>query len=283
MKPKYPKKSALLAVQPLLRKWEVHTVCESARCPNVGECFRQRAVTFMIMGDTCTRNCAFCAVNTGQPPALDSGEPERVAQAAAEIGVGYLVVTSVTRDDLPDGGAAHFAATVAAARRFLPDTKVEVLVSDFGGDPQAIATVAAAGPDVLAHNVETIPRLYPDVRAQAVYARSLELLRSVREGFPKQVTKSGLMVGLGESPEEVVAVMADLRAAGVDLLTIGQYLRPTAEHYPVTEYVSLEQFADYRRQGLEMGFGEVVSGPLVRSSYHADQGLACVTAGERRE
>ena len=261
----------MLKVQPLLRRCGVHTVCESARCPNIGECFSQGTVTFMILGDVCTRNCTFCAVSKGKLPPLDPEEPKRVAQAARELESEYVVVTSVTRDDLPDGGASQFVATIRALHELLPEGRVEVLVPDFQGDEQAIRSVAEAGPDVYGHNVETVPRLYPEVRPRADYLRSLDLLRKVKSWFPYLLTKSGLMVGLGETQQEVWQVMSDLWEAGTDLLTIGQYLRPTGDHHPVFEYVSPEVFEKYRQQALELGFRGVASAPLVRSSYHAEE------------
>jgi len=260
-----------------LEQMGVHTVCQSARCPNVGECFGRGTATFMILGEVCTRNCRFCVVDHGKPMPLDAEEPQRVAEAARWLGLRHVVVTSVTRDDLPDGGAAHFAATVAAVRERLPGATVEVLTPDFRGDRAAVQAVAAARPEVFNHNVETVPRLYPEVRPQADYQRSLRVLQWARvacraqEASPGLVTKSGLMVGLGETGEEVAAVLSDLRGAGVDAVTIGQYLQPTREHYPVAEYVRPEVFQDYQRAALAMGFSHVLSGPLVRSSYHASE------------
>jgi lipoic acid synthetase len=261
----------------------IHTICQSARCPNVGECFGRGLATFLIMGDRCTRDCRFCAVENGAPTPLDPEEPARIAEAARRLGLKHIVVTSVTRDDLPDGGAAHFAAVVRALRDVAPEATVEILVPDFGGDRRALAVVVEAAPDVLGHNVETVPRLYPQVRRGASYARSLELLRrakqiaqgchpvflpSTRNESPL-LTKSGLMVGLGETQSEVEGVLRDLRAASVDILTIGQYLRPTKGHAAVAEYVAPEVFDRYRRLALDLGFREAACAPLVRSSYHA--------------
>ncbi len=249
----------------------LHTVCQSARCPNLGECFGQGTATFLILGDACTRDCRFCAVEHARPTAPDPNEPRRVAEAAQRLGLRFVVITSVTRDDLPAGGAAHFAATLHAVRDLLPTARVEVLVPDFRGDPEAVRVVTAARPDVFGHNVETVPRLYSEVRPQADYRRSLEVLRLAAELAPEVVTKSGLMVGLGEDDEEVLVVLRDLRAAGVSALTIGQYLQPTRAHALMVEYVHPEVFAEYARQAREMGFARVMSGPLVRSSYQAEE------------
>lgn len=267
--PKAPRAPALRRMARLLSARGIHTICQSARCPNVGECFGQGLATFLIMGDRCTRNCRFCAVAAGPPQALDAEEPGRVAEAARRLGLRHVVVTSVTRDDLSDGGAAHFAAVVAALREALPGATVEILVPDFQGDAAALAAVARAAPDVLGHNVETVPRLYPRVRPGADYGRSVDLLGRAKALAPEVLTKSGLMVGLGETQQEVENVMRDLRAASVDILTIGQYLRPTREHAPVTEYLEPEIFAHYARRARALGFREAACAPLVRSSYHA--------------
>ena len=269
--PAVRKRPHLAALGRELAEMGVHTVCQSARCPNLGECFARGTATFMIMGEVCTRNCGFCAVNHGSPAALEAEEPGRVAEAASWLGLKHVVVTSVTRDDLPDGGAAHFAATIAAIREKLPEATVEVLVPDFNGEEEALGTVLAAGPEVLNHNVETAPRLYPRVRPQADYERSLGLLRRAGEMRPEAVTKSGLMVGLGESEEEVLAVLGDLRGAGVGAVTIGQYLQPTRRHLPVAAYIEPSRFDDYAAAARGMGFGHVLSDPLVRSSYHAEK------------
>jgi lipoic acid synthetase len=251
----------------------LHTVCESAACPNVGECWNHRTATFMILGNVCTRRCGFCNVQKGVPLEVDLDEPRRVAEACATLGLRYAVVTSVNRDDRPDGGAALFATTIRAIRERLPGCKVEVLIPDFQGSQEALALVLDAAPDVLNHNIETVPRLYRQVRFGARYARSIELLRRASEMCPAIPTKSGLMLGLGESSEEVLAVLRDLRAAGVRVVTIGQYLRPTPAHLPVLRYVPPEEFLMYRDAGLALGFSHVESGPLVRSSYHAAQAL----------
>lgn len=251
----------------------LHTVCESAACPNVGECWNHRTATFMILGNVCTRRCGFCNVQKGVPLEVDLDEPRRVAEACATLGLRYAVVTSVNRDDRPDGGAALFAATIRAIRERLPGCKVEVLIPDFQGSQEALALVLDAAPDVLNHNIETVPRLYRQVRFGARYARSIELLRRASEMCPAIPTKSGLMLGLGETSEEVLAVLRDLRAAGVRVVTIGQYLRPTPAHLPVLRYVPPEEFLMYRDAGLALGFSHVESGPLVRSSYHAAQAL----------
>ena len=251
----------------------LHTVCESAACPNVGECWNHRTATFMILGNVCTRRCGFCNVQKGVPLEVDLDEPRRVAAACAALGLRYAVVTSVNRDDRSDGGATLFAATIRAIRASVPGCKVEVLIPDFQGSREALAMVLDAAPDVLNHNIETVPRLYRQVRFGARYARSLELLRRASEMCPAIPTKSGLMLGLGESSEEVLAVLGDLRAAGVRVVTIGQYLRPTPAHLPVLRYVPPEEFLMYRDAGLALGFSHVESGPLVRSSYHAAQAL----------
>jgi lipoic acid synthetase len=253
-----------------LRRHRLHTVCESARCPNIHECFARGSATFMILGDTCTRSCGFCAVPRGRPAALDPDEPENVARMAEAMGLRYVVITSVNRDELPDGGAAHWAATVTAVRRRLPAARVEVLTPDFCGDLAAVRTVAGAAPDVFNHNVETVPRLYRQVRPQAAYRQSLALLAAVKAEFPALITKSGLMVGLGETRAEVEQVLCDLRAARCDVVTLGQYLQPTRRHLPVHRFVSPGEFDAYRDCGLALGFRNVFAGPLVRSSYMAD-------------
>jgi lipoic acid synthetase len=254
----------------ILRGLGLHTVCESARCPNQGECWEHRTATFMILGNICTRACGFCAVPSGRPLGPpDENEPERVAEAVRRMGLRYAVVTSVNRDDQPDGGSAIFARTITAIRRNVPGCRVEVLIPDFRGDWNALATVIRARPDVLNHNLETVPRLYRQVRAGAVYERSLELLRRAGELSPEMPVKTGLMLGLGESREEVLSAMADIRKQGAAILTLGQYLQPTPEHLPVARFVHPQEFADYRNAGEAMGFRHVEAGPLVRSSYHA--------------
>ena len=254
----------------IMRSLDLHTVCESARCPNQGECWEHRTATFMILGDVCTRACGFCAVTSGRPAGPpDEGEPERVAQAVEQMNLKYAVVTSVNRDDQPDGGAEIFARTIAAIRERVPDCKVEVLIPDFRGDGGALERVVAARPDVLNHNVETVPRLYRRVRPGSIYARSLELLRRAKRLAPSMPVKTGMMLGLGEMREEVLEAMGDLVAQGTDILTLGQYLQPTREHLPVQRFVHPREFAEYKQAGQEMGFRHVESGPLVRSSYHA--------------
>ena len=254
----------------LMRTLELHTVCESARCPNMGECWEHGTATFMILGDICTRACGFCAVPSGKPAGPpDEQEPLRVAEAAERMALRYAVVTSVNRDDQPDGGSGIFARTIEEIRRRLPLCKIEVLIPDFRGDWNALETVVAARPDVLNHNTETVPRLYHEVRKGAVYARSLELLRRAKSLAPDMPTKTGLMLGLGEERAEVLAAMQDLAAQGTDILTLGQYMQPTREHLPVVRYVHPDEIAEYKKLGEEMGFAHVESGPLVRSSYHA--------------
>ncbi|XOB98062.1 lipoyl synthase [Deinococcota bacterium DY0809b] len=261
----------------LVQELELHTVCQEARCPNVGECWVHGTATIMILGKVCTRACKFCAVSTGNPAGwVDPREPEHVARAVAELGLGYVVLTSVDRDDLPDGGAGQFAAVVRAIKEKSPGVRVEALTPDFQGDEAAVRTVLESGLDVFAHNLETVRRLTPRVRdPRAGYDQSLAVLdyagRYVRENGLEVLTKSSLMVGLGETDEEIALAMDDLRAAGVSILTIGQYLRPTRHHLPVERYVTPEAFEAYRRMGLEKGFVEVFSGPLVRSSYRAER------------
>ncbi len=253
----------------LLRRHGLSTVCEEARCPNRGECFSRPTATFMILGSGCTRNCGFCSVDPSGPEPVDETEPGRVASAAAELGLKYVVVTSVTRDDLADGGAGHFAKTIASIRRRLPSAKIEVLTPDFRGDADALKTVLDALPDVFNHNVETVQRLYPAVRPGADYSRSLGLLRAAAGIAPGIPTKSGFMLGLGETTEEISRLLADLRLAGCSCVTIGQYLRPSRKNLPVVEYIAPEVFERLRLEALEMGFASVASGPLVRSSMNA--------------
>jgi lipoic acid synthetase len=258
----------------IMRENNLHTVCEEAACPNIGECWAKRHATMMIMGDTCTRACAFCNVKTGRPAPLDSFEPENVGIAVAKLGLAHVVVTSVDRDDLADGGAEHFAQVIRAIREAAPGTTIEVLTPDFLGKEGAVATVAAAGPDVFNHNLETVPRLYPEVRPGARYFASLKLLSEVKAGTPEIFTKSGIMVGLGEGRQEVHQVMDDLRAAEVDFLTIGQYLQPTAKHHAIDRFVTPEEFEGYAQAARGKGFLLVSSTPLTRSSYHADRDFA---------
>ena len=254
----------------LIADLKLHTVCESAACPNAGECWNRRTATFMILGNVCTRRCGFCAVQKGAPLPLDYDEPRRVAEASAIMGLKYIVVTSVNRDDRKDGGAELFALTIQALRERIPGCKVEVLVPDFQGSHAAMKTVMDARPDVLNHNTETVPRLYRQVRLGARYERSLEMLQYAKELQSRTPTKSGLMLGLGETQDEVLQVMRDLAAHRVDILTLGQYLRPSPKHLPIVRYVPPAEFAEYRAAGRKMGFAHVEAGPLVRSSYHAD-------------
>jgi len=262
----------------IVRANGLHTVCEEASCPNIGECWDKKHATFMIMGDTCTRACAFCNVKTGLPGPLDPAEPEHVAEATAKLGLTHVVVTSVDRDDLEDGGAGHFAQTIAAIRAAAPATTIEVLVPDFLRKNGAIETVVAAKPDVLNHNLETVPRLYGEVRPGARYFHSLRLLDHAKRLDPTLFTKSGLMVGLGEGRAEVLQVMDDLREAAVDFLTIGQYLQPTPKHHPVAGFVTPDEFEGYRRLALGKGFLMVSASPLTRSSYHAGEDFAQLKA-----
>ncbi len=284
LKVRFPAGERYQRIKGLLRQQELHTVCEEAHCPNIGECFNSGTATFMILGDICTRACGFCAVTTGRPePGLDWLEPQRLAQAVRKLGLDYTVITSVNRDDQPDGGAVIFANCIRAIQRDNPRGRVEVLIPDFMGNWDALATVVEARPYVLNHNVETVPRLYGRVRPKARYDRSLELLRRAKELAPSRLTKSGMMVGLGERQEEIFAVMADLRSAGVDLLTIGQYLRPSERHLPVERYYPPEEFEPFVERGRELGFRHVEAGPLVRSSYHANRqaGVESATGGGR--
>ncbi|MBN2626529.1 MAG: lipoyl synthase [Spirochaetales bacterium] len=257
-----------------LSRFHLNTVCHEALCPNRGECFQRQTATFMILGAVCSRNCAFCNVNPGKPGPLDPQEPENVARAAAELNLRHVVVTSVTRDDLSDGGSAHFALTVDAIRKHLPRATIEVLIPDFKGSSDDLDRVIAAAPDIINHNIETVPRLYRHVRPQAVYERSLELLKRVKERAPGILTKSGMMLGLGEEQQEVLASLSDLRKNRCDMLTLGQYLAPSADHYPVKEYVTPDAFDEYGIRAREMGFSYVASAPLVRSSYLAEEALA---------
>jgi lipoyl synthase len=253
----------------LIERLRLHTVCESAACPNVGECWNHRTATFMILGNVCTRRCGFCAVEKGAPLPVDYDEPRRVAEAVAAMGLRFAVITSVNRDDRPDGGAELFALTIRAIRERIPGCGVEVLTPDFQGNLAAVKTVLDAAPQVFNHNTETVPRLYRQVRLGARYERSLEVLAYARGAAPAIPTKSGLMLGLGETNAEVLAVMRDLRAAQVEILTLGQYLRPSPRHLPIVRYVPPAEFDELRREGYAMGFAHVEAGPLVRSSYHA--------------
>jgi lipoic acid synthetase len=258
----------------LIERLGLHTVCESAACPNVGECWNKRTATFMILGNVCTRRCGFCAVQKGAPLEVDYDEPRRVAEAVAAMGLRFAVITSVNRDDRKDGGAALFALTIRAIRERIPGCGVEVLVPDFQGSHEAMDLVMEAAPDVLNHNTETVPRLYRQVRLGARYERSLDMLAYAKSVSARTPVKSGLMLGLGETLVEVTDVMRDLRACGVDILTLGQYLRPSQKHLPIVRYVPPAEFADLRRAGYEIGFAHVESGPLVRSSYHAAESIS---------
>ncbi|MDI6755910.1 MAG: lipoyl synthase [Thermodesulfobacteriota bacterium] len=267
---KLPDQKALQQMRELLGRHNLNTVCQGALCPNQGECFGQGTATFLILGKTCTRNCTFCAIPAEEhPPDPDPQEPQRIAAAAAELGLTHVVITSVTRDDLEDGGAFHFATTVRALKQHNPNSVVEVLIPDFQGSLAALRMVIDSNPDIINHNVETVSRLYRDVRPQADYHRSIGLLRTVKEINPEKITKSGLMLGLGEQWNEVLKVMSDLREISCDLLTLGQYLQPSGRHHPVVRYIPPEEFEDLRWEGEKMGFKGVFSAPLVRSSFHA--------------
>ena len=273
IKVRAPVSPEYLRTRALLGELRLHTVCQEAACPNIGECFSHRTATFMLMGDVCTRNCPYCNVTHGKARPLDPDEPRRIAEAAARLGLRHVVVTSVDRDDLPDGGAAHFAATAIAIKELQPEARVEVLVPDFKGDSRSVETVVRAPIDIYNHNIETVPRLYRIARPGGHYHRSLEVLREARRiagGLGRTLlTKAGVMLGLGEELDEVVRVMRDLRAVECDILTLGQYLQPTPDHLEVARYVPPAEFAELRRAGIAMGFRHVESGPLVRSSYHA--------------
>jgi lipoic acid synthetase len=255
----------------LMREQRLHTVCEEARCPNIGECWNNRTATFLLLGEVCTRGCRYCAIAKGKPGPLDEGEPERIADAVSYLQLKHAVLTAVNRDDQPDGGAHIFAASIQKIRERLPDCKIEVLIPDFEGNWEALAMVMDARPDVLNHNIETVPRLFRRFRPKAGYQQSIELLARARQMQPAVVTKSGLMVGAGESNDEVLAVMDDLRAADVDVMTIGQYLAPSVTHWPIARYVTPAEFVVFKQEGLRRGFKHVESGPLVRSSYHAHE------------
>ena len=265
-----PLDPAILApMRKLTRDLKLHTICESARCPNRPECFAAGTAAFMILGDTCTRNCTFCAVKHGKPQPPNPQEPEHIVEAVNKLELRYVVITSVTRDDLPDGGSSHFAQTIKAIYSYNAKISVEVLIPDFRGSLSALQTVIDASPVVLNHNIETIPRLYHEVRPQAKYQRSLKLLKQAKLLDSSLLTKSGFMLGLGESRQEVIEVMGDLRQASCDILTIGQYLQPSLKHHKVVRYVSPQEFEEYQNAGRKMGFVSVISGPLVRSSFHA--------------
>lgn len=277
IKAKAPDGAEYREMKRLVESSNLHTVCQSAHCPNIGECWRARTATFMILGNTCTRNCRFCAVpsrssgisNPGRSLDVDADEPRRVAEAVAHLGLKHAVITSVTRDDLPDGGASIFAETIRLIHRNAPGCSVEVLIPDLQGDRNALSCVVEAKPDILNHNVETVDRCYPDVRPQAIYSRSIELLRQAKAMDSGLRTKSGLMVGVGETWDELLQTMRDLRSVECEILTIGQYLAPSNDHLPISRYYTPQEFDDLKRIGLGMGFGYVESAPLVRSSYHA--------------
>jgi len=271
LKVRLPSGEGYTNTKSIVKEHGLNTVCEDARCPNMAECWGQGTATFMILGDICTRSCGFCNVKTGRPTELDLDEPRRVAEAITKMGVNYAVITSVNRDELSDGGAELFAETIYRIKQASPDTKVEVLIPDFKGDEDALNTVLRAKPDVLNHNIETVPRLYGTVRPQADYLQSLELIqRAAEQGA---VTKSGMMVGLGERPDEVLSVLDDLKEHGCRIATIGQYLQPSKKHLPVHRFVHPTEFAEFKAYGIVLGFDAVESGPLVRSSYHAEKAL----------
>jgi len=270
LKAKAPGSPDYIDLKNLVADLKLNTVCESARCPNIGECWSNRTATFMILGDVCTRSCGFCAIKTGRPESVDEGEPERVAKAVAQLELGHAVITSVNRDELPDGGARIFARTIRALHDRCPQTTIEVLIPDFKGDWEALKTVMDAGPDILNHNIETVPRLYSKMRPQAGYRRSLELLERAAAMTPAP-TKSGIMLGAGETAEEVEETLRDLAAVHCAILTIGQYLSPSSQHVQVERFIPPEEFTHWRDLSLELGFSHVESGPLVRSSYHAER------------
>lgn len=269
LKVRLPKPDVVQSVQAMMREKKLHTVCESARCPNLPECWSKKTATFMILGETCTRSCGFCAIKVGRGSQIDSEEPGHVAEVASKLGLKHIVVTSVARDDLPDQGANQFAETIKKIRQEVPNAIIEVLTPDFKGDQEIIKIVVEAKPEIYNHNIETIMRLHTIVRPQAKYKRSLEVLQSVKDQDSEVYTKSGIMLGLGETKQEVIETLEDLREAKVDAITIGQYLRPTPNHLPVIEYVHPDQFKEYEKIGEDMGFVFVASGPFIRSSYNA--------------
>jgi len=281
LKVRAPGSPSYLRLKSLMRELNLHTVCEEAQCPNIGECWNHGTATFMILGDICTRACSYCAVSHGRPAAVDTAEPTRVAGAIGVLDLNYVVITSVDRDDLPDGGASIFAATIRETRARLPECRIEVLIPDFQGNETALRAVLDARPDILNHNTETVPRLYRMARSGGRYARTLELLDRSRRYAPDIPTKSGLMVGLGEEKDELVATLEDLRNVGCGILTIGQYLRPSAEHAPMVRYYHPDEFRELKQLALEMGFVHVESGPLVRSSYHAHETADAYAAAAR--
>lgn len=271
IKKQVPKGGAVRKLRTLLSDSDIHTVCEEALCPNRGECFSNNTATFLLMGDVCTRSCGFCATKTGRPEALDPEEPQKIVEAVRKLDLRYVVLTSVNRDELPDGGALHFVKVIQALWEFDSSLKIEVLIPDFQGKHYALNLISEATPTVINHNIESTPRLYLQVRPQANYQQSLDVLNYFKDKNPKAITKSGLMVGLGETVEEVTQVLKDLRKNQVNIITIGQYLSPSKKHLPVREYVSLEKFQTYQQIGMEIGFNKVVSGPMVRSSYLAEK------------
>jgi lipoic acid synthetase len=268
---KLPEQKVLERMDALLKELNLHTVCDSALCPNRGECFKKGTATFMILGNICTRNCKFCAVEKGKPLLLDPEEPYHIAQAAKHLNLTHIVVTSVTRDDLSDGGAKHFAQTIIKVKKILPESTIEVLVPDFEGSWEALQIVIDAQPEVINHNIETVARLYQLVRPKAIYQRSLELLEQVKIRDKSIISKSGIMVGLGEKKEEVIKAMEDLREVDCDILTIGQYLKPSPHHLRTIDYIHPDKFKEYQKIGMSLGFKYVASAPLVRSSYHAGE------------
>lgn len=274
----FPQVEHMLEVRKILSRLQLHTVCQSAQCPNLGECFSRRTATFMIMGNICTRNCRFCAVESGTPEPLESSEPDRIANAAKELELSHVVVTSVTRDDLTDGGANHFAETITALRKVNKNATVEVLVPDFRGSQKAIEVMVRARPDIFNHNLETVPRLYKVVRPEANYHRSLNILNAAKRLDKNILTKSGMMLGIGETEEELIEVMKDLRQVNCDFITLGQYLSPSEDHVPVARFISPEEFKDLATRGKEMGFQGIASAPFVRSSYRAGELLGQVSA-----
>ncbi len=280
LKVRAPGSDTYRRLKELMRQLELHTVCEEAHCPNIGECWDYGTATFMILGDVCTRACGYCAVGHGRPAAVDPAEPARVGNAVDHLGLSYVVITSVDRDDLPDGGASIFADTINAIRQRRPDTRIEVLIPDFRGDAKALQTVLDARPDVLNHNTETVPRLYRLARSGGRYERTLELLDRARTYAPQIPTKSGLMVGLGEERDELLTTLIDLRRVGCSILTIGQYLQPTREHLPIARYYHPDEFRELKSYALGIGFSHVESGPLVRSSYHAREQADGVNIGD---
>jgi lipoic acid synthetase len=281
LKVRAPGSPSYTRLKSLMRQLQLHTVCEEAQCPNIGECWNHGTATFMILGDVCTRACAYCAVSHGRPAVVDAAEPDRVADAIATLDLNYVVVTSVDRDDLKDGGASIFAKTIRATRERAPQCRIEVLIPDFQGSAAALQTVLDARPDVLNHNTETVPRLYRMARSGGRYARTLELLDRSRRHAPDIPTKSGLMVGLGEERDELLATITDLRGVGCGILTIGQYLRPSPQHAPMVRYYHPDEFADLKAFALDLGFVHVESGPLVRSSYHAHETADAYAAAAR--